>query len=56
MQSLGSGIPVTTALSLGRSFLGGPQHANETAGVFEALALSAVALIVAGTRDTARSA
>jgi uncharacterized membrane protein len=30
--------------------LGGPQHANETAGIFEALALSGVALMVAGTR------
>lgn len=30
--------------------LAGPQHANETAGVFEALALSGVALMVAGTR------
>jgi uncharacterized membrane protein YphA (DoxX/SURF4 family) len=30
--------------------LAGPNHANETAGVFEALALSGVALIVAGTR------
>jgi uncharacterized membrane protein YphA (DoxX/SURF4 family) len=35
--------------------LAGPQHAGETAGVFEALALSGVALIVAGTR-TPRSA
>jgi uncharacterized membrane protein len=31
--------------------LAGPQHAFETAGVFEALALSGVALLVAGTRD-----
>ena len=30
--------------------LTGPNHANETAGVFEALALSGVALLVAGTR------
>jgi uncharacterized membrane protein len=30
--------------------LAGPNHANETAGVFEALAISGVALIVAGTR------
>jgi uncharacterized membrane protein len=30
--------------------LAGPNHANETAGVFEALALSGVALVVAGTR------
>ncbi len=29
--------------------LAGPNHANETAGVFEALAISGVALIVAGT-------
>jgi uncharacterized membrane protein len=30
--------------------LAGPAHANETAGVFEALALSGVALLVAGAR------
>jgi uncharacterized membrane protein YphA (DoxX/SURF4 family) len=30
--------------------LAGPNHANETAGVFEALGLSGVALLVAGTR------
>jgi hypothetical protein len=30
--------------------LAGPNHANETAGVFEALAISGVALMVAGTR------
>jgi hypothetical protein len=30
--------------------LAGPNHANETAGVFEALALSGVALLVAATR------
>jgi uncharacterized membrane protein len=30
--------------------LAGPNHANETAGVFEALALSGVSLLVAGTR------
>jgi uncharacterized membrane protein YphA (DoxX/SURF4 family) len=30
--------------------IAGPQHVFETAGVFEALALSGVALIVAGTR------
>ena len=30
--------------------LAGPNHANETAGVFEALALTGVALLVAGTR------
>jgi len=34
--------------------LAGPQHAFETAGVFEALALSGVALLVAGTRDRSR--
>lgn len=33
--------------------LGGPNHAFETAGVFEALALSGVALLVAGTRRPA---
>jgi uncharacterized membrane protein YphA (DoxX/SURF4 family) len=31
--------------------LAGPNHANETAGVFEALAISGVALLVAGTRS-----
>jgi uncharacterized membrane protein YphA (DoxX/SURF4 family) len=35
--------------------LAGPSHANETAGVFEALAITGVALLVAGTRG-ARSA
>jgi uncharacterized membrane protein len=30
--------------------LAGPRHADETAGVFEALAISGVALLVAGTR------
>jgi hypothetical protein len=30
--------------------LAGPNHANETAGIFEALAISGVALLVAGTR------
>lgn len=36
-------------LHIPRAF-GGPGHANETAGVFEALALSGVALLVAATR------
>jgi uncharacterized membrane protein len=31
--------------------LAGPNHANETAGVFEALAISGVAFMVAGTRS-----
>ena len=31
--------------------LAGPNHANETAGAFEALAISGVALMVAGTRS-----
>lgn len=34
--------------------LAGPKHAFETAGIFEALALSGVALLVAGTRDRAQ--
>jgi hypothetical protein len=32
--------------------IAGPQHAFETAGAFEALALSGVALLVAATRGT----
>jgi uncharacterized membrane protein len=36
--------------------LAGPNHANETAGVFEALALSGVALLVAATRPSPHSA
>jgi len=35
--------------------LAGPRHAHETAGVFEALAMSGVALLVAGTAPRARS-
>jgi hypothetical protein len=35
-------------LHIPRAFAG-PNHANETAGVFEALAISGVALLVAGT-------
>jgi uncharacterized membrane protein YphA (DoxX/SURF4 family) len=34
--------------------LAGPNHANEIAGTFEALALSGVALIVAASRDSTR--
>jgi uncharacterized membrane protein len=34
--------------------LAGPNHANETAGVFEALAISGVCLLVAGSRLTRR--
>jgi len=34
--------------------LAGPPHANETAGVFEALAISGVALLVAGTHSPKR--
>jgi uncharacterized membrane protein len=36
--------------------LAGPNHANETAGVFEALALSGVALLVAATRPSQAAA
>jgi uncharacterized membrane protein len=36
-------------LHIPRAFAG-PNHANETAGIFEALAISGVALMVAGTR------
>jgi uncharacterized membrane protein YphA (DoxX/SURF4 family) len=39
-------------LHIPRAFAG-PQHAFETAGIFEALALSGVALLVAGSRPGA---
>ena len=35
--------------------LAGPDHASETAGVFEALAVSGVAFMVAGTRARCRN-
>lgn len=40
-------------LHIPRAFAG-PNHANETAGIFEALALSGVALLIAGTTTRAR--